>query len=62
MDLYMITQEIGKVPNRVNRQNTRNWLRRHNIQPLRRGWYDPAVVRPLIAEYLAKYKKHVSSS
>jgi len=58
MDLYTI-QLLGKDPaNRNARSNTVNLLRRHDITPIRRGWYDDETIRAFVAEYLSYMEKH----
>lgn len=59
MDVFTITQLLGKDPtNRNARNNTIAMLRRKGIQPIRRGWYDDAQIRAFAAEYHAYMDKH----
>jgi hypothetical protein len=59
MDVFTITQLLGKDPTDRNaRNNTINLLRRHAITPIRRGWYDDETIRAFAAEYLAYMQKH----
>lgn len=57
MDLYEITQAIGKDPTkRHNRITVSHLLKRYNIQPERRGWYESSQAAAFIARYQANQK------
>lgn len=59
MDVYEITQLLGKDPtNRNARTNTVAMLRRKGILPIRRGWYDARQIRAFAAKYHSYMEQH----
>lgn len=54
MDLYAVTQALGKDPtSRAARTNVNILLRKHGITPQRRNYYDDKAIKKFAAAYHA---------